>query len=283
MRINFNIKKLDQLLSDFYKLTGFTISVWDDQFHQLSYQPKEMCGFCRMIKNSSIGKRQCLMSDKAICMESKERMKPITHYCYAGLYDTAIPIEFQETVIGYIMFGQARGRDFDHSELLKRLSVDLQVNYQDLLAGYKELPVYDEEKVIAAANLLKNVIRGLWLSKYIDAEQNTLVSRLDDYIKEHMAEDLSVKTIGNALGVSKNRLYSTAHRWFEMPLGQYITLVRMNEAKHMLSSTDVPIHEIAVMIGIDDYNYFSKVFKRKVGMTPIKYRRNFPFSLHENK
>ena len=51
MLINFNIEKLDKLLFDFHTITGITISVWDGDFHQLSFHPREMCAFCQTIKS----------------------------------------------------------------------------------------------------------------------------------------------------------------------------------------------------------------------------------------
>ena len=66
-----------------------------------------------------------------------------------------------------------------------------------------------------------------------------------------------------------------------MPIGEYISLSRINEAKRLLRSTDIPVNQIAVMVGINDYNYFSKFFRIRVGMSPLKYRKNFPFNLHD--
>ena len=65
------------------------------------------------------------------------------------------------------------------------------------------------------------------------------------------------------------------------PIGEYISLSRINEAKRLLGSTDIPVNQIAVMVGINDYNYFSKFFRIRVGMSPLKYRKNFPFNLHD--
>ena len=66
-----------------------------------------------------------------------------------------------------------------------------------------------------------------------------------------------------------------------MPIGEYIAAVRIEEAKKLLTTTDLQISAISSMVGISDYNYFTKFFKQKTGMTPIKYRKEFPFNLHE--
>ena len=83
------------------------------------------------------------------------------------------------------------------------------------------------------------------------------------------------------LGLSKKRLYAVSHKNFGMPIGEHISALRVGEAKRLLESTDLPIGQIAAMVGIQDYHYFAKFFKLRVGTSPLKYRKGFPFILHE--
>ena len=57
MVIEFEKERLEQLLSDFYKVTEMTISIWDADYNQLVFRPKEMAAFCQMIKSSPKGNR----------------------------------------------------------------------------------------------------------------------------------------------------------------------------------------------------------------------------------
>lgn len=283
MLINFNVEKLDKLLYDFYQLTGLTISVWDADFRQLSFQPKEMRNFCRTIKNSPKGRQRCFQSDMAVCQACAKDGKPATHHCHAGLVDTAVPIRFKDSVLGYLMFGQIKDGESDNTEMLTRLSRELDIDYAVLAEGYRDLEVYNKGAVAAAANILKMATRYLWLSEYIDIGYNTVASQLDDYIRANIGGDISVHSICRHFGISKNRLYDISHEWFKMPIGEYIASVRVDEAKRLLSSTDLPVNRIAVMIGISDYNYFTKFFKSRAGVTPLKYRKEFPFNRHDEE
>lgn len=282
MLINFNIEKLDKLLYDFHLITGLTISVWNAQFQQLSFQPKEMSSFCRTIKASPEGNHRCFLSDKELCIECGKTGRPATHYCHAGLIDTAIPIKFKDTIMGYMMFGQITDRRKTNIEpTLKRLSRELHIDYSELFNLYADLEIYDEEKVNSAANILKMATRSLWLSEYIEIGYNTTASRIDDYIRTHISEELSIKSLCSTFGISKNRLYEISHDSFQMPIGDYIASARIDMAKQLLSTTDLSVTQISAMVGIKNYNYFTKFFKANVGVPPLKYRKAFPFNLHE--
>lgn len=283
MLINFNIEKLDKLLRDFYNLTGLTISVWDANFQQLSFQPKEMCKFCRIIKNSPKGNQRCFLSDKTLCMECSKTGKPATHKCHAGLIDTAIPISFKDSVMGYMMFGQVTDPfEKDVRKKIKKLAGEIKVNTNDLLEAYTELDAYDQTKTVSAANILKMATRYLWLSEYIEIGYNTIASQIDDYIKANIKQDISVQLLCDTFGISKNRLYEVSHDFFHKTIGNHIVSLRIGEAKRLLNSTNLPIHEIGELVGIKDYNYFTKFFKLHVGITPSKYRKTFPFNIHHD-
>lgn len=282
MYINFKIEKLDELLLDFYRLTGLTISVWDNKMNQLSFQPKQMCKFCKKIKSNKKGKERCYLSDKELFSKCAKSEKPETHRCHAGLIDTAVPIKFNDDVLGYLIFGQAvDGKETDIENKIKNLAQELKIDHKELLGLYNDLTPYDEEKIQSAANILKTAARYLWLSDYIEIGYNTMASKISDYIKNNLPEKLSLQKICSDLGISKNKLYEISNKQFEMPIGAYISNLRILEAKNLLTSTSLSVREVSERVGFDDYNYFIKLFKNNVGATPLKYRNCFPFNLHE--
>lgn len=66
-----------------------------------------------------------------------------------------------------------------------------------------------------------------------------------------------------------------------MSIGEFVTSKRIECAKNLLTTTDMPISEVCHAVGIVEYNYFSKLFKKQTGYTPLAYRKNFPFILNE--
>lgn len=55
---------------------------------------------------------------------------------------------------------------------------------------------------------------------------------------------------------------------------EYLTAYRIERAVELLQQTDIPVREIAVRVGYTDANYFTKVFKRHLGVTPTEYRNH---------
>ena len=56
---------------------------------------------------------------------------------------------------------------------------------------------------------------------------------------------------------------------------EYVLTLRIEEAKQILECTQTPVEDIAAEIGYEDSNYFRRLFKRTVGITPTQYRRRF--------
>ena len=52
----------------------------------------------------------------------------------------------------------------------------------------------------------------------------------------------------------------------------YLNAVRINKAKSLLKYNDLRVADVANAVGFDDQSYFTKVFRRITGVTPVKYR-----------
>lgn len=285
MIIKYDITKIKELLTDFHKLTGLTISIWDTDYNQLAFCPSPMQAFCKLIKSSPLGKKRCLLSDIEICSDCKQTRRPATHQCHAGLVDTAIPIMYDETIMGFVIFGQIRDKHFPlntHREILK-LSTELNLPYDKLSEAYRRLERFDVDVIHAAANILKSALPYLCMNNSIKFTENELVNAIDDYIDDHICSHISVTTLCNKFLINKNKLYALWNKWFGVTPGEYIMSKRMKTAKNLLTTTDYKISRICVMAGIPDYNYFSKVFKKYYGVPPREYRKRFPIILESRQ
>ena len=55
----------------------------------------------------------------------------------------------------------------------------------------------------------------------------------------------------------------------------FLTRIRMEKAAELMKDQDKKLETISFLVGYDDYNYFSRVFRKKVGCSPREYRNKF--------
>ena len=95
------------------------------------------------------------------------------------------------------------------------------------------------------------------------------------YIMDHYSESsFSVDDICAHLGVGTSYFSSVFKKDTGMSFVTYLTNVRMNEAQRLLDTTDEKSYIIAGLVGYEEPNYFSYVFKKHFGISPSKYRQH---------
>ena len=276
MLVNFDVEKLNGLLFDFYKLSGLTVSIFDSEYNQLAFQPQDkIADFCKIIKSTEEGVIRCHKSDKNLCEECKKIDKAVTHRCHAGLVDTAVPITYNGEVLGFMLFGQIRDDKYATVSFdeIKKLCKGLYTDEKEFEEAYKKVSFVDPSLISSATNILKAVTRFLYLADLIKIQNNELATAIDKYISENLQSKFSVSKLCKEFCVSKNKLYALSDRWFGMTINQYIIYKRIEASKRLFVTTDMAVYEVADAVGIDDYNYFSKLFKKMVGKSPLQYRK----------
>ena len=86
--------------------------------------------------------------------------------------------------------------------------------------------------------------------------------------------NLTLSHFADSLNVNASYLSNLFRREIGMTITQYVITCRLEHAKKLLCSSDLPIKTIAKQVGIADVQYFSKRFKRETGMTPSQYRES---------
>lgn len=94
------------------------------------------------------------------------------------------------------------------------------------------------------------------------------------YMEEHLAEPLSPSLLAARLGLNANYFSKLFKAELGMPPLALLTTYRVERAKSLLLYTDTPVKEVAVLCGFTDALYFSRVFKRVSGLSPLGFRRS---------
>ncbi len=92
-----------------------------------------------------------------------------------------------------------------------------------------------------------------------------------DTIRNNIHDELRISDLAAACGMSESTFRREFHRYAGVSPKQYILDRKINKAKQMLRSGYYPIKEICLILGFYDDAYFSKLFKKATGMTPMQY------------
>lgn len=92
------------------------------------------------------------------------------------------------------------------------------------------------------------------------------------YVETYYMEELSLEKLANRFFLSREHISRKFKQQTGMPLSKYIMKLRIDQARSWLSETDESILSISLMLGYQDEKYFSKLFKKVVGITPFEYR-----------
>lgn len=272
MLINYDIQKITRTLADFYNATGVYMGLLKEDF---SFVVNRSAGgnirYCVAVQNTEKGRETCLFSDACLLKKSRESRKPELHVCHAGLIDICVPIIYEETIIGYVIFGQIKIKeDFPR---LREYITKLGLNADEMKEYYDEIAVFDSEKIESISNLAEMVVKHILLENMLRPGSDESTEKATRYINENLGKPLSVHSIAKNVGVSKSALYRNFNAQIGYPIGRYINKKRVEKAAELLSDTRLSIEEITLRVGFADSSYFSKTFKKEMGLSPLKYRK----------
>ena len=105
------------------------------------------------------------------------------------------------------------------------------------------------------------------------SEKRGVEKEVKQYVKDHLADDLSVTRIAEVMHFNPQYLARTFRAETGQSILEYITTERVEAAKKLLLETNIPVKEIAALTGYQDYAYFTRVFKKETGVSPRQYRK----------
>lgn len=101
---------------------------------------------------------------------------------------------------------------------------------------------------------------------------NAVAENIRKFIEQHYMEDIALQDVAAAMNYSDAYFCKLFKQCFDKSFVSYLTWFRMEKAKEMLGDVLVNVKDVSVNVGYRDSNYFTKVFKRLVGVTPSEYR-----------
>jgi len=105
-----------------------------------------------------------------------------------------------------------------------------------------------------------------------EESSNNVVDIAKEYIKNNYSKPLSLDEVSYYVNISPYYFSKIFKEGTGENFIEYLTNIRMEKAKELLSNNDYSMKEICMMVGYSDPNYFSRSFKKNVGVTPTEYK-----------
>lgn len=146
-------------------------------------------------------------------------------------------------------------------------------NIRNLIAAhpYKHLSTFYHAKE-KCASILNYIIYELLDSSTVRCN-NEHVARMINYIDENILEKLSLTSISNHVGLTKEYTCNIFKRETGKTLIDYINERKILLAKELILNNEMSLTEVSEYLGFDNYNYFSRLFKKYLQSSPMALKR----------
>ena len=105
------------------------------------------------------------------------------------------------------------------------------------------------------------------------AEKPELLDRVLAYVETHLAEKITLPDIAARFWVSQSTISQLFRKKMGMSFYRYVTLRRLTEAQLLIPS-GIPMDQVSIAVGFQDYSTFYRAFKAEYGISPAQYRKN---------
>ena len=246
----------------------------NDNLMTMYQNRRNMSGFVYCIS----GKAEFIFDDNVCYLEAGELMflSPNSSYIAkrSGNEDFwHITVNFDMTTMSVPSYSTVadvlNGTGFDYIKTSDTVRLgDLMEN---LLAIWKTKPLGYK---LSAKAMVYEILGEYFVSvirKYRKDVGYSKISVAKQYIDENYTSDLSIGVLANMCSMSETHFRRLFYRLMGITPTEYKTNKRILKAKDLLLTGDYTVAEAAAKVGIEDANYFSRIFKKKTGFSPTEY------------
>src|SRR5690625_557593 len=121
--------------------------------------------------------------------------------------------------------------------------------------------------------ILREVFQAI--AKHLPLTTQNEIQMVLNYIELHYMDNISLEDVADFVNLSPSYVSRLFKQEVKTTFVNYVTGRKVEHAKKLLQYTEVPVIQIALKLSYQEHTYFSKVFKKVVGVTPTEYRNKF--------
>ena len=227
--------------------------------------------YCAYIKHNLQANKHCLECQKKVTKRCEKGV--FNGVCFAGVRERVYPITNGTNVIGFISVSGYQMEKAD--SYFDRLAQVYQFDAGELKKRYTLLnPVFPDEKQIdTVVQPLCQMLELAYLKSDPLAGKEKLTDKVARFIQEHHNEPITSEDICRQFYCSRSFMSTQFNQATGKTIREYINELRIADAKRLLKESSLSVTEIAFLTGFNSCNYLSDIFKKQVGMSPLKYRK----------
>ena len=264
------IKKLMDLSSNLFNIrTSFIYAIDDEQYtNEIAGNNGDYQNYCRIIQREL--KHKCIACDRNKFKEATSTRKPILYRCYSGLYEMFLPLFIENTLAGYLHFGQVRA-EHDFSTIAEECSLYEHSEIKELEESYNSMEIINKEKLILISELFQKFSDIILKNKLVELKHAKSEYYLKKYVEANLDKPIDVRSASEFIGRSPSFVTHKFKEIYGKTFHEYLSDERIELAKQLLRKYS--IDETFQKCGFNNRYHFSKVFKKVTGITPRKFQQ----------
>lgn len=247
----------------------------------ISSYGKHTNSFCAYLKTNDELWNVCLKGKKKIMNKASNGAYYGT--CHAGVCEFVVPIFHAQKAVGFISVGGYRLPAEQSHKYLSKIHTTYHLPIEALSDYYENaldsrIPdlAFVTAMITPAARMLEMIYGELIrLNKEqppLTSSKVLMNSRIIGYIENYYNTNITVKQISEFYNCSPSYISHLFKKMNGVSIHTFINMQRIEQAKILLTTTYMPIKDIAFDIGFCDYSHFSNVFKSLTNLSPKEYR-----------
>ena len=276
MPSSFDITSINKFLQSFYKAVGIRISVFDNEFNLVTEYPLNLPEYCSLIRSNTRGANGCRKCDISALETAKKRDSAHVYVCHAGLTEAVAPIKYDGIVMGYVILAHMLPQE-DYLNNLENAIVKAKgygLPEKEVLNALKNIQAHSTDKIQACVQLLNAVAVYLHVANYVKWKNEDLAIKILQYVDQNLNAELDSDSLCKTFFISRTKLYQLSVSAYGKSISKLILFKRIERAKELLKNGRT-VSQTATDVGFYNSNYFSKVFKKEVGVSPVEYKKDY--------
>ena len=104
--------------------------------------------------------------------------------------------------------------------------------------------------------------------------ENVIISKAQQYVREHVTEKLTVPAVAERVGVSASYLTALFHKHLQLSPGEYVRRIKLQQSKQLIREGQLNVTQVSESLQYSTVHHFSRQFKQMFGMTPTEYAKS---------